>query len=112
MANATTIDNTPSIVEATSGATRTVLLDTLKRYTLFHDGLENDDSTVSTANIYVAKGTVANVDVTGVEGQNNFRLKNGRSITIGPNWNAMSFKAASGDPTMSVIPDAELIHNM
>lgn len=110
MANVASIDETPSIVEATS-TTRTVTLNPRKRYTIFHDGLENDDSTASTGTIYIARGTVADVDDTGVEGQNNFRLKSGRAITIGPNWNAISFEAAAGDPTMSIVPDGELIHN-
>jgi hypothetical protein len=109
MANATAIDENPTILEATSSP-QSVTLNPRKRYTIFHDGLEDDDSTVSTGNIYISRGIV-DPDDTGDEGQNNFRLKNGRALTIGPGWTAFSFEAAAGSPTMSVIPDGELLHN-
>ncbi len=100
----------PAVVEADGSEARCVQLQTNRRYAFIHDGLADDGSTASTEMIYLAWGDT-DPDVSGAAGANRCRMKNGRGVNLGPGISRVSFKSVSGNPTMSILPDGELIAN-
>lgn len=100
----------PAVVEADSSTARMVKLQTNRRYAVLHDGVTTDGATPATQLVVLAYGNV-DPDVTGAAGDNRLRLKNGRGVTVGPGISLLSFKSVSGNPTLSIVPDGELLAN-
>lgn len=109
MAVDTVIGSQPAVVAVTSTKT-TLGLETNRRYLLAHDGVSTDGTTAANETVFVAYGDTTPV-VTGAAGANVFRLPSGRGLQVGPGISAVSLKCASGTPTVSVVPDGELVAN-
>lgn len=103
------IGDQPAVVAVTT--TKNALgLNNLRRYLIVHDGVSTDGTTAANETVFVSYGDTT-PPVTGAVAANVFRLPSGRGVTIGPGITAISLKCASGTPTVSVVPDGELVAN-
>lgn len=87
-----------AVLEVTTSE-QEVILDPRREYTLSHDG-ENTSGAEDTNTIYLA--TEGDVVADANEGEDKYKLKNGRFTTVGPDKTVLKFASASGSPTMSV----------
>lgn len=105
MANPTDISssNNPVVLEATT-TEDDIILNADRTYRLFHDG-EDTSGTGATDTIYL-KFDAAGVDNDESEGDNKFKLMDGREVVIGPGVARLYFqvKSSGGSPTFSIMP--------
>lgn len=104
MANPTDIVNqTPALCE-TSTSEASVKLDHMTAYNLIHTG---KNATVDDTNeIFFAKGTTAPAATYASSGNKGILKFGDPPCPIGPGWDAIAFKTASGTPRFQLIPIA------
>lgn len=77
-------------------------------YSLAHDG-EDPNGNSATQTIYLStSGQSALMSTTFDSGYDKIKLKNGRPLAIGPNFNILNFATASGIACFSIIPGASI----
>lgn len=105
MPNPATIDGLPAVLVANE-TVQSVRLNGDREYSVAHDG-ETRAGAADTATVYLAIGDDASASPE--EGPNRVKLIAGRSVSLPPNTEVLTFVAASGGaPTFSVVPSGRL----
>ncbi len=108
MANPYSIDHLPAVI-VTSTAQDELFLDERREYTISHDG-ETNAGAADANTIYIAIRTASDEDdvvATSAEGTNKIKLRDGRSVVVGPSVRAIRHKTAAGAPTFTIIANPD-----